>query len=242
MAALLMQDNVPGQFCEKNALLFTILSKNGNGSFVVVHFFWLLILEPSRLTTKPKWAMALAPRTHFDSLKRKFCERLSDNFAHYWRLGQCSDLDERTCGFRGKHKCRCLNPAKPHEYHFKMFCWNCSETGYCLAFYWYCGKEEVRPAKVPATLWPVMKLVDKDAVGDRSVVNAHITNFLLLSGDVLTSVGVGLGHRVALAMSPMSVTSSFIKKALPADMAEHNAAVKRQLSASANQLETLQRE
>ena len=37
----------------------------------------------------------------------------------------------------------------------------------------------------------------------------------------------------------MSVTSSFIKKALPADMAEHNAAVKRQLSASANQLDTL---
>ena len=37
----------------------------------------------------------------------------------------------------------------------------------------------------------------------------------------------------------MSVTSSFIKKALPANMAEHNAAVKRQLSASANQLDTL---
>jgi hypothetical protein len=91
----------------------------------------------------------------------KFCERLNDNFAHYWQLGQCSDLEERTCGFRGKHKCRCFNPAKPHEYHFKMFCWNCSETGYCLAFYWYRGKEEVRPAKVPATLWPVMKLVDK---------------------------------------------------------------------------------
>ena len=91
----------------------------------------------------------------------KFCERLSDNFAHYWQLGQCSDLDECTCGFRGKHKCRCFNPAKPHKYHFKMFCWNCSETGYCFSFYWYRGKEEARPANVPATLWPVMKLVKK---------------------------------------------------------------------------------
>jgi hypothetical protein len=43
-----------------------------------------------------------------------FCERLSENFSRYWKLGQCSDLDECTCGFRGKHKCRCFNPAKPH--------------------------------------------------------------------------------------------------------------------------------
>jgi hypothetical protein len=90
-----------------------------------------------------------------------FSERLSDNFSRYWTLGQCADLDECTCGFRGKHKCRCFNPAKPHKYHFKMFCWNCSETGYCFAFYWYRGKEEARPAHVPATLWPVMKLVAK---------------------------------------------------------------------------------
>ena len=89
------------------------------------------------------------------------------------KLGQCSDLDECTCGFRGKHKCRCFNPAKPHKYHFKMFCWNCSETGYCFAFYWYRGKEEARPAHVPATLWPVMKLVNnvvaaQPIVGDKN--------------------------------------------------------------------------
>jgi hypothetical protein len=61
-----------------------------------------------------------------------FCERLSDNFMHYWMLGQCADLDECSCGFRGKHKCRCFNPAKPHKYHFKMFSWNCAETGFLL--------------------------------------------------------------------------------------------------------------
>ena len=98
-----------------------------------------------------------------------FCERLSENFSRYWKLGQCSDLDECTCGFRGKHKCRCFNPAKPHKYHFKMFCWNCSETGYCFAFYWYRGKEEPRPANVPATLWPVMKLVNKVVAAQPSV-------------------------------------------------------------------------
>ena len=45
----------------------------------------------------------------------KFCEHLCENFMHYWLLGQCSDLDECSCGFRGKHKCRCFNPAKPHK-------------------------------------------------------------------------------------------------------------------------------
>lgn len=90
-----------------------------------------------------------------------FCEQLCSNFMRYWVLGQCNDIDECTCGYRGKHKCRCFNPSKPHKYHFKQFSWNCSETGYCFAFYWYRGKEEKRPQHVPATLWPIMKLVNK---------------------------------------------------------------------------------
>ena len=114
-----------------------------------------------------------------------FCERLSENFSTYWTLGQCSDLDECTCGFRGKHKCRCFNPAKPHKYHFKMFCWNCSETGYCFAFYWYRGKEEARPAHVPATLWPVMKLVRKVVAAQPRVAG---NGFVLTTDNWYTSL------------------------------------------------------
>jgi len=114
-----------------------------------------------------------------------FCERLSENFSTYWTLGQCSDLDECTCGFRGKHKCRCFNPAKPHKYHFKMFCWNCSETGYCFAFYWYRGKEEARPPHVPATLWPVIKLVRKVVAAQPRVAG---NGFVLTTDNWYTSL------------------------------------------------------
>jgi hypothetical protein len=119
----------------------------------------------------------------------KFCERLCENFTHYWMLGQCSDLDECCCGFRGKHKCRCFNPAKPHKYHFKMFSWNCAETGYCFCFYWYRGKEEQRPPHVPATLWPIMKLTTK-------VINTQPriqhNNFVLTTDNWYTSLHEGI--------------------------------------------------
>jgi hypothetical protein len=105
----------------------------------------------------------------------KFCEQMASNFMMYWILGQCSDLDECSCGYRGKHKCRCFNPMKPEKYHFKMFAWNCAETGYCFCFYWYRGKEEHRPANVPATLWPVSKLTQRVvAAQPRLVRNNHI--------------------------------------------------------------------
>lgn len=105
----------------------------------------------------------------------KFCEQLASNFMMYWILGQCSDLDECSCGYRGKHKCRCFNPMKPEPYHFKMFAWNCAESGYCFCFYWYRGKEEHRPANVPATLWPVSKLTERVvAAQPRLLRNNHI--------------------------------------------------------------------
>jgi hypothetical protein len=115
----------------------------------------------------------------------KFCEELCQNFMHYWIMGQCADLDECTCGFRGKHKCRCFNPAKPHKYHFKMFSWNCAETGYCFCFYWYRGKEEHRPANVPATLWPVMKLTERVIAAQSRYVR---NNFILTTDNWYTSV------------------------------------------------------
>ena len=89
-----------------------------------------------------------------------FAAELSDNFTSHIDIGQCMDLDECTCGYRGKHRCRCFNPAKPFKYHFKQFCLNCSITGYILAFYWYRGKAESRPPNMPATLFPLVQLVN----------------------------------------------------------------------------------
>lgn len=117
----------------------------------------------------------------------KFCEELAQNFMHYWIMGQCADLDECTCGFRGKHKCRCFNPAKPHKYHFKMFSWNCAETGYCFCFYWYRGKEEHRPANVPATLWPVMKLTER-VIAAQPRIGYKGNNFILTTDNWYTSI------------------------------------------------------
>jgi hypothetical protein len=115
----------------------------------------------------------------------KFCEELCSNFMRYWIMGQCADLDECSCGYRGKHKCRCFNPLKPDKYHFKMFSWNCAETGYCFCFYWYRGKEEHRPANVPATLWPVMKLTEKVVAAQPRIVR---NNFILTTDNWYTSL------------------------------------------------------
>lgn len=103
-----------------------------------------------------------------------FARALSDNFTNFINVGQCLDLDECTCGFRGRHRCRCFNPAKPKKYHFKQFCVNCAATGYIVAFYWYRGKSEQRPARMPATLWPLVHLVER--------INA-LTNNRLKSGN-----------------------------------------------------------
>jgi hypothetical protein len=90
-----------------------------------------------------------------------FASELSDNFTSHIDIGQCLDLDECTCGYRGKHRCRCFNPAKPFKYHFKQFCMNCSITGYIVSFYWYRGKTEHRPPNMPATLFPLVQLVNR---------------------------------------------------------------------------------
>jgi hypothetical protein len=105
-----------------------------------------------------------------------FARALSDNFTNFINVGQCIDLDECTCGFRGKHRCRCFNPMKPRKYHFKQFCINCAVTGYIIAFYWYRGKSEQRPPRMPATLWPLVHLVERinSLTNNRLKVGNHV--------------------------------------------------------------------
>ena len=108
-----------------------------------------------------------------------FARELSDNFTSHIDVGQCMNLDECTCGYRGKHRCRCFNPAQPRKYHFKQFCLNCSITGYILAFYWYRGKTEERPPNMPATLFPLIQLVNR--------VNSLTHNCLSEGGHVIAT-------------------------------------------------------
>jgi hypothetical protein len=77
----------------------------------------------------------------------------------YFRLGHRIDVDEAVIPWKGKHKARCYNSKKPHKFHFKKFMLNDAASGYNYNFYYYGGKEEERPADIPATTWPVVKLL-----------------------------------------------------------------------------------
>jgi hypothetical protein len=77
----------------------------------------------------------------------------------YWKMGRKISIDEAVIPFKGRHRGRCYNPKKPAKYHFKTFAMNDADTGYQYHSYFYRGKEESRPADVPATMWPVVTMV-----------------------------------------------------------------------------------
>jgi hypothetical protein len=77
----------------------------------------------------------------------------------YWQMGRKISVDEAVIPFKGRHKGRCYNPSKPAKYHFKTYAMNDADTGYQYHSYYYRGKEETRPADVPATMWPVVTMV-----------------------------------------------------------------------------------
>jgi hypothetical protein len=78
----------------------------------------------------------------------------------YWQMGRKISVDEAVIPFKGRHKGRCYNPSKPAKYHFKTFAMNDAETGYQYHSYFYRGKDEARPAEIPAvTMWPVVTMV-----------------------------------------------------------------------------------
>ena len=82
------------------------------------------------------------------------------NCAKYFRMGRLISIDEGVIPFKGRHRARCYNPAKPAKYHLKKFCLNCAKTGYNYCHYFYEGKAEERPADTPATAWPIRKLLE----------------------------------------------------------------------------------
>jgi hypothetical protein len=81
-----------------------------------------------------------------------FCQHISDKCRKCFVCGQYVDVDEQCVPFKGRHKCRCFNPAKPEKFHFKCFSINCSLTKYQWAFYFYKGASEVRNG-ISATMY-----------------------------------------------------------------------------------------
>jgi hypothetical protein len=81
--------------------------------------------------------------------------------AYHFKMGRSFSIDEAVIPFKGRHRARCYNPKKPSKYHFKKFSLNCADTGYVYCHYHYGGKDERRPENVPASLWPIKKLVDQ---------------------------------------------------------------------------------
>jgi hypothetical protein len=49
---------------------------------------------------------------------------------------------------------------KPNKWHFKAFCLNDDATEYLSNFFLYRRRDEQRPAGMPATLFPVIKLTE----------------------------------------------------------------------------------
>lgn len=89
-------------------------------------------------------------------------QSFSTSFRHYYLCGREIDIDEMCIHFKGRHRCKCYNPNKPHKWHFKAYCLNCSKTGYLSNFFMYRGKDEQRPAGMSATTYPVHKLTDHE--------------------------------------------------------------------------------
>ena len=87
-----------------------------------------------------------------------FLDDLAGNFRKYYECGQKISIDEMAIFFKVRHRCRCYNPSKPNKWHFKAYCLNDADTGYLSNFFMYRGKDERRPADMPATLYPVMEL------------------------------------------------------------------------------------
>jgi len=85
----------------------------------------------------------------------------NERCALHFKMGRAFSIDEAVIPWKGKHRARCYNPKKPAKYHFKKFSLNCASTGFVYCHYHYGGKDEQRPAGVPASVWPIKKLVDQ---------------------------------------------------------------------------------
>jgi hypothetical protein len=86
-------------------------------------------------------------------------QKCNENCGYYWRMGRAMSIDEGCIPFKGRHRARVYNKQKPDKYHLRKYSLNCAKTGFCYCFYFYEGKGENRHPRVPATAWPVFRLL-----------------------------------------------------------------------------------
>lgn len=106
----------------------------------------------------------------------------------YWQLSQGGNIDEMSIAFKGRHKCKCYNPNKPHKWHFKAFCLNDSSCGYLWNVYLYRGAAEVREHNISATMYPVIKLTEPL----KSVANIKNYHYIFATDNWYTSIAVAV--------------------------------------------------
>ena len=87
-----------------------------------------------------------------------YLDQLSDHYQYYYECYRFISIDEMCIFFKGRHRCKNYNPNKPNKWHLKAFCLNDAKTGYLSCFFMYRGKDQERPADIPATVFPVIKL------------------------------------------------------------------------------------
>jgi hypothetical protein len=93
-------------------------------------------------------------------LVRPFLDMIRESCERYCLPGRGLSIDEMCIWFKGRHRCRCFNPNKPEKWHLKFYNMNDPDTGYCMNFIPYQGKDEQLPEGISATLWPVRKLTE----------------------------------------------------------------------------------
>jgi hypothetical protein len=68
-------------------------------------------------------------------------------------------VDEQCIPWKGRHQAKCYNPSKHAKWHFQVYALSCSETSYQLKLFMYESRTEKRPAGMPATVYPIWRLL-----------------------------------------------------------------------------------
>jgi hypothetical protein len=101
---------------------------------------------------------------------QSFLDILRGNCLQNYRPNQELCIDEQSIATKCRHRAKCYNPAKPDKWHFKNFCLNDSGSAYVVSFFLYQGRDEVRPAGVPATEYPVRRLLEHERWSNKGYI------------------------------------------------------------------------
>ena len=89
-----------------------------------------------------------------------YLDGLATRYKQHFIPGQDMDVDEQCIPAKCYHPAVQYNKDKPAKWAFKNFALNCGKTKYMANFDLYRGKDPLQDTRVPATAYPVLKLVD----------------------------------------------------------------------------------